>query len=70
MKIGSRVLIVDNLKELKDKGNDIVSDMLVYAGQEAIITNIYSEKEAIAPFEINVDNGYWGWYSNMIVEIE
>lgn len=66
MKIGTKVLIVDNLSELKDNGDDIALDMLEYAGKEAIITDIYLEG---ASFELDIDEGYWSWYPNLINKI-
>jgi len=66
MEIGTKVLIVDNLVELRDGGNDIVLDMLEYAGREATITDISPETKH---FELDIDEGSWYWYSNMINKV-
>lgn len=68
MKVGDKVLIVDNLIELrKSENNDIVFDMLEYAGKTATITHTYSEN---TKFELDIDKGAWTWYSNLIIKIE
>jgi len=67
MEVGRKVIIVDNLKELRDSGeNDIVFDMLEYAGKEAVITRINMDNT----FELDIDNRVWGWYPNMINKVE
>jgi len=65
MKVGDKVLIVDNLIELEN--NDIVFDMLEYVGKTATITHTYSEN---TKFELDIDKGAWTWYSNLIIKIE
>ena len=66
MKVGTKVLIVDNLKELRGAKHDIVWDMVEYAGKEAIITKILIENEK---YELDIDGGAWTWYSNLINKI-
>lgn len=44
------------------EGNTFVSDMKVYCGREAIITNYFSDIH----FHIDIDGENWGWTIGMI----
>ncbi len=43
-------------------GNTFVTDMKIYCGREAIITNYVSDYN----FHIDIDDGSWGWTIGMV----
>lgn len=47
---------------VETEGNTFVSDMRVYCGKEAIITNYISDTE----FYIDIDDNEWGWTIEMV----
>jgi len=58
MEIGDKVLITDNLKELREKFNqDITFEMLEYADKKAKITEVLSDSW----YELNIDDGVYWW---------
>ena len=47
---------------VETEGNTFVTDMKIYCGREAIITNYVSDIH----FYIDIDDGNWGWTIGMI----
>jgi len=70
MKVGDKVLIVNNLKELYNGEDDfiydIVDDMLEFSGKEAIIisSNWYGG------YKLDIDEGKWDWKNVLLKPIE
>lgn len=61
-----KILTKSEINKLKDKLNsfDFVDDMYLYCGKKAVIIKAYT-----TTYSLNVDNGHWTWYSNMIKPI-
>ena len=52
----------DSCGAIETEGNTFVEDMKVYCGRRAIITDYVSDTF----FQIDVDNGMWGWTISMV----
>ncbi len=64
--IGDRVKIVENLKELREEGRDITTEMLEFAGMYAIIKIKYLEPYG-RRYLLDIDNEEWLWYEDFLL---
>ena len=64
--IGDRVKIADNLKELREEGRDITSEMLQYAGMYGIVLARFPGTNT-KRYLLNIDNKEWLWYEDLLL---
>jgi len=68
MKVGDKVFIADNLKELMYKGYDIVKEMLEYAGEITTIKTVY-DSEFNSKYDLDIDDGEYYWHPELLTSL-
>ena len=68
MKVGDKVFIADNLKELMYKGYDIVKEMLEYAGEITTIKTVY-DSEFNSRYDLDIDDGEYYWHPELLTSL-
>ncbi len=63
--IGDRVKVVENLKELKDNGEDITPEMLEFAGMYGIVMARFAGTST-KRYLLNIDNKEWLWCEDLL----
>lgn len=72
--VGQRVKILskEQLKDLCHQGDDITAEMFEYGGKEATIIEASNHWlfEDLPEYKLNIDEGEWVWYENLLEPIE
>lgn len=67
--VGDKVRVRADLKAGTYRTNEVVHEMLEYAGLETIITDVFHLCRG-TEYELDIDNGKWYWDSEMLISVE
>lgn len=62
-----RILPIKQLVELERNGADIAEDMFEYGGKETTILNAHNN---LVAYYLDIDEGEWVWYDNLLEPIK